>query len=456
MNPKTLKRTLLAAVVVAAVAAAGALLALRDETEWTTDSEAALAEFQRGLEADQKLYHNEAAEHFERAAELDPDFVAARLFLLGRLGGRDNEARREALAAELETADLSRLSPRERFLIEHFRTARKGDSERARALVDAYLERHPDDPFAIVAECRHLWFERDFDAVEARYRRLIEIDPNWVIAQNHLGYLAMAQGDWKRAEEQFAIYRYLAPDQPNPHDSLGELLMLTGRWDEARDEFEAALAIKPDFCHSWNHLVMLELLTGRFEAAGRTIEGIDRDDLCSPDEIRLQRCRLGVWRAFAGGDWQGAWDSYRGQGCERYYGDASVMAYEAALLAGLAEEAAALAAEIEGFLEEHMREDLPAAQLHLEGIRLSLAGRHVEAIERLREADRQLAYWTSEGGYFKLANRVELWRALTAAGRDQEAEELLAEIRAVNPEIADRWTAHASKVAVAGDSPPSS
>ena len=442
MNEKTIKRALLAGVVLAAVAAAGALLALRDEREWTSDSETALAEFQRGLEEEQKLYHDEAAERFARAVELDPDFVAAKLYLLQRLAGREHEARREALKAEVRAADLTRLTPRERFLIEHFFAVREGDSERAGALVADYRERHPDDPFALDVQCRALWYGRDFEKVEALYRRLIEIDPNWVTAQNHLGYLAMAQGDWQRAQEQFEIYRYLAPDQANPHDSLGELWLLTGRWDEARSEFEAALAIKPDFCHSWNHLVMLDLLTDRFEEAERTIEGIDRDRLCSQDEVRLQRCRLGVWRAFSRADWRGAWASYRGQGCEQHYGDASMMAYEAALLAGLDDEAAALAAEIESFLEEHVPEpERRIAALYLEGVRLRQEGRPEEAAERLRQVDSLLTYFTSAGGYFKLFTRVELWHALTAAGRDDDAARVLADLRAVNPDFAERWTA---------------
>ena len=449
MNRKTLRIALLIAVALAAVAAAGALLAHRAEREWTTESEAALAQFQRGLDEAQRLYRGEAAGHFERAIELDPDFVAAKLLLLERLEGRENEPRRKSLEAELRAADLSRLSPRERFLIEHYFAVRDRDTERAAALLDDYLERHPDDPFALNTYCLRLWQMRDFAEAEALYRRLIEIDPNWVTAQNHLGYTAMAQGDWQRAEEQFEIYRYLAPDQANPHDSLGELMLLTGRWEEARREFEAALAIKPDFYASWGNLVMLELLNGRFEQAEQIIDGIERDGLATEEFIRHQRCRLGVWRAYGDADWRGVRDAYRAQ-CEPQ-GDAPVIAYEAALLAGLPDEAAALAEEMKGGLEQYAPSDaVRAVALHLEGIRLRVEGRPAEAVERLREADRLLVYFGRADGYFKLANRVQLWQALTAAGRMDEADRLLNELRAVNPTIAERWTSQISKQAVAG------
>ena len=63
------------------------------------------------------------------------------------------------------------------------------------------------------------------------YQRLVEIAQNWVIAYNQLGYIAMASGRFVEAEEYFTSYRFVAPDQANPHDSLGELYLLLGRPD---------------------------------------------------------------------------------------------------------------------------------------------------------------------------------------------------------------------------------
>jgi len=44
-----------------------------------------------------------------------------------------------------------------------------------------------------------------------------------------LGYIKMMQGRFAEAEESFMSYRFIAPDQANPHDSLGELYITTGR-----------------------------------------------------------------------------------------------------------------------------------------------------------------------------------------------------------------------------------
>ncbi len=448
INKKPLRTILLAAVLLAAVAVAGALLAHRGAREWTTDSEAALAEFRRGLEARQKLHSDEAAEHFARATGLDPGFVAAKLFLLSSLSGAEHEDRRKELAEALRAADSDRLSRRERFLIE-FHLAQREAPEQAVRLLDAYLEDQPNDPFALDIRCNWQWHTREFAPAERCFRRLIEIDPNWVNAQNHLGYLAMSQGEWERAEEQFAIYRYIAPDLANPHDSLGELLLLTGRWEDARREFEAALAVKPDFCPSWKNLVKLELLNGRFDNAARMIEGIERDGFCSQDERRLQRCGLEVWRAFAGSEWPRAWEAYRSPLCKEVHGEAAVMAYQAALRAGLDDEAAAFAAELDAHVEKYEHDEFArAVDLHLEGLRLRLAGRPDQALERYEEADSRLAYWNCEMGYLKIANQVERWHALTALGRTADAERALDNLRGVNPDIAERWTAHPRTEAV--------
>jgi len=440
IKKKPLRTILLAVALLAAVAVAGALLAHRGAREWTTGSEAALAEFRRGLEAQQKLHSDEAAEHFARAAELDPDFVAAKLFLLPVLGGAEHEDRRKELVEALGAAESDRLNRRERFLIE-FHFAQREDPERALRLLDAYLEDQPNDPFALDIRCNRQWHTREFAPAERCFRRLIEIDPNWVNAQNHLGYLAMSQGEWQRAEEQFAIYRYIAPDLANPHDSLGELLLLTGRWEEAQREFEAALAVKPDFCPSWKNLVKLELLNGRFDNAARVIEGIERDGLCSQDEVRLQQCGLEVWRAFLGNQWQQAWEVFRSPLCKDSHGEAAVIAYQAALRAGLEDQAAAFAAELDAHVEKYEHDDFArAVALHLEGLRLRLGGRPEQALERYEEADSRLAYWNCEMGYLKIANQVERWHALTALGRTDDAARALDHLRTVNPDIAERWT----------------
>ncbi len=107
----------------------------------------------------------------------------------------------------------------------------------------------------------------DFEEAEKLNRRLIEIAPNWVIAYNQLGYIAMSQGRFVEAEEYFTSYRFVAPDQANPHDSLAELYIMIGRYEEAEVSLFRSIEIKPDFWAAYDHLAMARMMTGDFAGA---------------------------------------------------------------------------------------------------------------------------------------------------------------------------------------------
>jgi tetratricopeptide (TPR) repeat protein len=236
----------LGTAAVAALAGAALLahyLMRQSSRAWTTSSPAALAAFEAGLDARMRFYIADAADNFRKALELDPQFAAAKVQLADL--SRDGDERKR-LRQELETTDLSRLNERERFLVELTR----GKREEVPARVARYLADHPREPWGLFVAAGQTWDREEFDSAAELYKRLLEVDPNWVLARNNLGYMAMAQARFAEAEEQFRTYAYVAPDQANPHDSLGELLSLLGRYEEARSELERALAIRPDFCAS--------------------------------------------------------------------------------------------------------------------------------------------------------------------------------------------------------------
>ena len=137
------------------------------------------------------------------------------------------------------------------------------ENARAEKTLAAYLEEHPNDPWALSIRCDQAWQHRDWPPTEECNRRLIKADPNWVQAQNQLGYIAMAQGRFAEAEQLFRTYLYIAPDQANPHDSMGELFTVLGRYAESEKELEEAIRIRPSFCASWEHLVLLHDVSAR-------------------------------------------------------------------------------------------------------------------------------------------------------------------------------------------------
>ena len=421
----------LAALLTAAAVAAAVRWLGPDEPEWTTGSPAALAELEAGHQALQQLYHAEAAEHFWRALEHDPGFAMAKLRAVQ--AGNHPPERRERVAElieELKATDLDALTPRERLLIGTFLARLEHEAEEVARLLDAYLAEHPDDPYAVEIACGRAFFAGDLDRAESCYRRLIELDPNRVGAQNLLGYLLMARGDFAAAEEQFQVYRYVAPDQANPHDSLGELYLLTGRYDEAESEFEQAVAVKSDFCASRENLVLVELMRGDFAAAGERAAEVRRDGVCGDSLHDRLDCRVELWRAAHQGRW--AEVAAAGEPC-RDAGDLQILTAWAARQVGRPEVAAAVVERLQSYGGRNDPMLRPLLD-HLEGVGLLYAGDPAGAVERFRAADEAMQYH-SQKWTFKLFNMMALADALKRAGRTEEAAAARAEIDRVNPRL---------------------
>lgn len=433
-----MRKVAIAALVLLCLAGGVAAYVMnREPAEWTTKSPEALNAFRRGLDAEMKLYRNEARAHYEEALALDPDFVMARLRVLPmrQLKGPELAAARE----EIRKIDLSHLTDRERFMVNVLIARWNGDDARASKLVEDYSARHPRDVWALSVKCDKAWNAQDLPQAGKCYEELLAADPNWVLAQNHLGYIAMSRGDFAGAEEAFRKYLFVAPDQANPHDSFGEMLTLVGRYDEAQKHLEQAIAIRPDFCDSYAHLVEVHSLAGDLDEADRTIARLAAQPSCS-QMVGEMRCQISLWKAAEAGDWVSIPSILEG-GCEKYGADSLVLGQMAALNTG--NRAAAIA------LEEKIRPNaVPAGDkkpggesllLHIEGNRLTAEGKPREAIGRYMLADESLPFWGNGRGTFKLFNQLMLVRAQRAAGDEAGAEQTLDGIRRVNPGFAERF-----------------
>ena len=444
---KWLNRLWLVLIPAAALAVVLLLVAPDGKADWTTDSPQALEAFERCLEAAMKIYLVEASQHCAEALEKDPDFVMAKLeraVLLRRMGNRDSS---EELFRELETADLSRLNPRERFLVRFRLTFREDGEKEARQLLEKYLDKNPNDPWAISIRCNFLWDARDPEIAESCYERLLKVDPNWVDAQNRLGYLAMARGRFEQAEERFETYEYLAPDQANPHDSMGELLILIGRYEDAERELRLALEIRPDFCASYDHLVRLSVMEEDFGKARDVVAERQREPGCDqhlPSAGALL-CAIDGWELEVEGRWEDAWELTRGP-CGEKSGEMKMLAHEAALHTGRREAALEIERAHEKGLEE--AEDYPEVDrrlgrillAHMQGTRLRFEGEPARAAEKFEEANRLIPYWQTEGlSILKLFIQLELAASLAEAGQEEKARQVLEWVEAVNPRVVELY-----------------
>jgi len=433
------------AVIVVGVVAAVVVTRSGRQAEWTTSSPQALDELQKGLDSLQKLYYNEAAKHFEKAVEIDPGFVIAKRFLLGTMQRPSSDPEVEKLYADLEKADLSKLTPREAFLVALTLSDHGKNMAKSMQILHDYAARYPNDPFSIEPMANVAAAQQDWPEARRLLSHLIEVAPNRVVAYNQLGYLEMGLGRFADAEKLFQTYKYIAPDQANPHDSLAELFILTGRYDDARHELAEALRARPDFCPAYQHLATLEMMEGRSGDAEQAIARAEKAGACPAFTLKALRCQLAVWSSLVARDWPGVLQNQQTVCASGKVKD-PVLGLWAALATGRR-------AEAEGAVTK-MRDDvakLPAsapgrryaqAELaHMEGALFLAQGKAAEAAERFRFADEGTSYRELGNGVFKLFNRHLLALALTASGNKQEADTVLGEARAVNRAFMDRLDA---------------
>jgi tetratricopeptide (TPR) repeat protein len=431
--------TIAAATVVllaAAAIAAWAALRSRDKSEWTTSSPQALAALERGLDAERKFYVAEARQHFARALALDPDFAAAKVWLL-RSTPRKSPARKE-LIASLEKTDRSRLTPREAFLVDYSLDRVNDRYAAAQKRIAPFLAEHPRDPYALDLQVSALWDEQRWPEAEKTCQQLLAVEPNRVDAQNKLGYLSMSQGRFAEAEDRFRTYLYVAPDQANPHDSLGELFVLTGRWDEARRELETSIATRPDFCASYFHLSQMALVQRDVEQSRVEIERAARQPACVNEGIQVRRCNQKLWELFDRKDWPALSQAFDGEQCVKEMRAAIWMPHLAALMTDDLERAKQIEEQVAGWVREGGR-GRQASLDHLRGVRLVAEGRPREAAERLAAADAVATYFGVDQGFFKLFNRLHWAHALEEAGDGERAAKLVEEVARVNAHMADLY-----------------
>jgi tetratricopeptide (TPR) repeat protein len=89
------------------------------------------------------------------------------------------------------------------------------------------------------------WKKGEIDKAISEYETVYQINPNYALVYNSLGYLHAQSGYFSKAIEYMKKYVFIAPDQANPYDSLGDILIRVGRYREALDQFDKAIAVKP-------------------------------------------------------------------------------------------------------------------------------------------------------------------------------------------------------------------
>lgn len=213
-----------------------------------------------------------AEKHFRRAADDSPPNSPPYAALAGFLGrhGKMKEALRiyddlwqhdQLEAAAIGYADLTarrKLAPPQLATVEK--------------QIAAVLPEHSESIVLLSALARIYRAQERFDEVDATYRKIIEINPDNVIALNNLSVLLTLRGR-NRDEARQLIDRAVELGGPTPAllDSRAMVKLATGEADSAIDDLKQATAdeTSPDF---YFHLAQAEILRHDGAAAAQALD----------------------------------------------------------------------------------------------------------------------------------------------------------------------------------------
>jgi tetratricopeptide (TPR) repeat protein len=204
--------------------------------------------FERGQAA-------EAIDEYQKALEIEPDFLEARYNLANALSslGRPTEAIDQYHKAfEINPGNAEAHNNLGGLLLQLGRTAEAiNQYEQALRIEPDYAVAHYNLGNALVSA------NRLHDAID-EYRQAIQIKPDYADAQGNLGNGLLLAGNVEEAIVHFREALRLTPGSAATHYNLGNALLQLGRVPEAIDQYQQALRINPDFTQARNKLERLQ------------------------------------------------------------------------------------------------------------------------------------------------------------------------------------------------------
>ncbi len=190
----------------------------------------------------------EAASHFRKALEIDPEYAAAHAGLCTSYTARFQIAGSQSDLQEAERSCQTALATAPRLALVHraggsffYRSGRMAEAERAYR--DA-IELDPQDADAMLGLSRVMRRTQRPDQAEALIVRAIELKPgNWN-AYNALGALQFSTGKFAEAAETYRRVEFLQPDNFIALGNMATAQMMAGDFESSRDTFERTLEIR--------------------------------------------------------------------------------------------------------------------------------------------------------------------------------------------------------------------
>lgn len=217
-----------------------------DLMQVSTSSAEARSHFELGMAKMETLHWEPALQEWRLAAQADPQFALAHIFLT--MLSRDPAEQ----VAEREKAEAARkfAGPEEQLIIDWISNSNQSHWIPAIQAMNEALDDFPKDKH--LAWLAGLWLENQRESERAipLFERANHLDPNFADPLNQAAYCYARLGNFDKAFANMQRYADLLPNEANPQDSLAEISRMAGRFEDALAHYHASLKIDPTFIES--------------------------------------------------------------------------------------------------------------------------------------------------------------------------------------------------------------
>jgi tetratricopeptide (TPR) repeat protein len=254
----------LAGVILMALLLMPAALQAQEKVPITTSFEEAQKLYMEGREQLEEFHFPQSIELLEKAIEKDPDFAMAHMLLaMAKGGGTQYEPKHLDKAVELS----ANVSDGEKNLIHLAQAFHDGDEKGLEKYSEALLNEYPEDERVLLWAGISYFTLEDYEHARKYFEKATQVNPNYHVAHNMLGYTMMAEGNMPMAEKAFKKYLELLPDNANAHDSYADFLKREGKFEESTAHYKKALEIDPKYVPSQKGLADNYVFMGDFKKA---------------------------------------------------------------------------------------------------------------------------------------------------------------------------------------------
>lgn len=240
-----------------------------DEIAITTNSERARELFIEGRKWSENIQVVKAAELFDNAIKIDPDFALAHIFrAVTGVGGFNVSRKHMDRALSL----IENVTQGEKDLILFDAALIEGNQLNQKVYLDKMLGSFPSDKRVQLWAGNYFYTIKDFQTAKTYLMKAIQMDEKFAPVYNMLGYTELQLNQNTEAEQSFKTYISLIPESPNPYDSYAEFLLKTGRYDESIDQYETALQKDSHFTSALNGIGHNFVFKGNFIEARKNYQ----------------------------------------------------------------------------------------------------------------------------------------------------------------------------------------